>query len=126
MDTLTPVDIITNMVILIACLPVLAMALLFTLGFGPFILVTAGHPRPKSGSRLMLAAASVTALSTALYAGIYAVTRPCTHTPTYELAAWASLTGFPATNVIYAPSYTATPVSPRGPPDNYVVSTVTT
>ena len=88
MDTATLIDLTTGVVLLIACLPVLAIALLFTLGFGPFILAATGHPGHKSGKRLMLAAATVTALATALYAGIYATTRPNSHIPTYELATW--------------------------------------
>ena len=120
------VDIITNAVILIACLPVLVVALLFTLGFGPFIFVAAGHPRARTGSRLMIAAASVTAISTALYSGIYATIRHDRHTPTYGLVAWSSLAGFPADTTVFVPSETATPVSPRGPPNNHGISSATT
>ena len=126
MDTATLIDLTTGVVLLIACLPVLAIALLFTLGFGPFILAATGHPGHKSGKRLMLAAATVTALATALYAGIYATTRPNSHIPTYELATWVPQTGFPVITAVFVPSDAATPVSPRGPPNSLVVTTATT
>ena len=126
MDTSTLIDLTTKLAVLIACLPVLAIALLFPFGFGRFILSGGDQARARSGQRLMWAAAIVAALATALYAGIYDTTRHDTHTPTYELACWTSQTGFPAITATFVPSYATTPMSARGPPYQHVDSTATT
>ena len=92
MDTTTLLDLVTRVAVLIACLPVLVIALLFPLGFGRFILAGGGQTRARSGKRLMWAAAIVAALATALFATIFALTRLDKHLPTYELARHTSQT----------------------------------